>query len=366
MIMRLALSLCLGLVLSCAASAQQNPAYYQTGIPINSAQVPIPLGFVNALTGKAHLEIPIASVSERNGIPVTARMIYDTYLVANNGNGYQPGGWSGFIYGTEKERESVAWDTVQVACTLAQYPYGDNVKYTNVQVTDLAGTHQVVLANGTSWPGYTLKIGCYDQFGNYENPADGTSPNTSGSDVDGLGYSLQITNYNLVKAIDIDGTVFSDPSIINNQPYDTNGNIMWTANGDTLGRKVITSSSPSSCTSLNTNPVYLYVKVSDGSTQTYTLNCQTYSVISGGYPAGTVHLPSSLVLPNGTQCTFTYDTGSTGTHYAVLTGVTLPTGGTVTPASDLSSATFGGGTWAFNYVVTVAGSNSNTVTTVTG
>src|SRR5438445_12427886 len=83
MIMRLALSLCLGLVLSCAASAQQNPAYYQTGIPINSAQVPIPLGFVNALTGKAHLEIPIASVSERNGIPVTARMIYDTYLVAN-------------------------------------------------------------------------------------------------------------------------------------------------------------------------------------------------------------------------------------------------------------------------------------------
>lgn len=67
---------------------------------------------------------------------------------------------------------------------------------------------------------------------------------------------------------------------------------------------------------------------------------------------------TSLVLPDGSQYTFTYDTGNTPTHLGDLVGITLPTGGQVSftyPVTPqpigpyLTSATFGGGTWTFTY-----------------
>src|SRR4051794_36859167 len=47
------------------------------GIPPHTAQIPVPLGFVNATNGHLHLEIPIASFPERNGDPLVAKLVYD-------------------------------------------------------------------------------------------------------------------------------------------------------------------------------------------------------------------------------------------------------------------------------------------------
>jgi YD repeat-containing protein len=69
-------------------------------------------------------------------------------------------------------------------------------------------------------------------------------------------------------------------------------------------------------------------------------------------------LPASLSLPDGRQYTFSYDSGKTPGHYGELTGITLPTGGTmafsyalfspdsgVTFQNRLSSVTVGSSTW---------------------
>src|SRR4029077_17265459 len=105
---------------------------------------------------------------------------------------------------------------------------------------------------------------------------------------------------------------------------------------------------------------YVDVQSSDGTVSTYTFNCQQYSVSATGYTSYSVWKMSSVVLPNGTQYGFNYDTGTSGNHFGSLTSVTLPTGGQETftysctnnPVwpCDLASATFGGGTWNFSYV----------------
>ncbi len=123
-------------------SAQQNPAYYQTGLPVNAAQVPIPLGAVNALTGNVHLEIPLASIPERNGIPFVAKLTYNAIpapIINPNG-----GGWTPFTYGTEGWRSWVTWDFSTLPCQNLAYPNGSNGKTTNFRVVDDSGAAHVV------------------------------------------------------------------------------------------------------------------------------------------------------------------------------------------------------------------------------
>jgi hypothetical protein len=50
------------------------------GIPTGAPQVSVPLGFVNAMNGNLHLEIPIASIPQRNNDPLIAKYVYDNYL----------------------------------------------------------------------------------------------------------------------------------------------------------------------------------------------------------------------------------------------------------------------------------------------
>jgi hypothetical protein len=45
------------------------------GIPWYTIPLPIPNGFVHAMTGNVHLEIPLGSVPQRNGDPLVSKVI---------------------------------------------------------------------------------------------------------------------------------------------------------------------------------------------------------------------------------------------------------------------------------------------------
>src|SRR5690349_10516955 len=58
------------------------------GIPPHTVELAVPTGFVNPMNGHVHLEIPIASIPERNGDPLVAKMVFDTnrYVYARFGS----------------------------------------------------------------------------------------------------------------------------------------------------------------------------------------------------------------------------------------------------------------------------------------
>src|SRR5258708_7922509 len=71
--------LCATLVLLFVTSALNTFAQNPTpGLPVNTPQIPVPLGSINPVTGNVHLEIPIASIPQRNSDPMVAKLVYDT------------------------------------------------------------------------------------------------------------------------------------------------------------------------------------------------------------------------------------------------------------------------------------------------
>jgi RHS repeat-associated protein len=117
------------------------------------------------------------------------------------------------------------------------------------------------------------------------------------------------------------------------QYLDANGNskcedpahIACNPSADTLGRNPLTVVNGS-------NQVLYQVYDSSGTQQAYTVNLGTISVHTNFGIAGvTEHsqiraVVTSIVLPNGTSYSFQYENGT----YGGLTGITLPTGGTIT------------------------------------
>jgi RHS repeat-associated protein len=136
---------------------------------------------------------------------------------------------------------------------------------------------------------------------------------------------------------------------------DLNGN---TRDGSEPNTSVSSTGGP--CRQPTTTTTY---KTSSGSQVSYTINCSSLSVseiLYGTQYVGTVNLLTSIVLEDGTQYTFAYDTGTSGNHPGSLQSITLPSGGvvsfTVVPgwpnvifSGSPASVTFGGGTWNFSY-----------------
>jgi len=210
---------------------------------------------------------------------------------------------------------------------------------------------------------FTKRVNCTD-------PTTGQSvtgediPSTSGSDVDGTGYSFRVTNYQSFQVSAPDGTIVYDQGYgpyHTKYPIDTNGNYSSFGVGsqpDMLGRSpfqfqpnfFVHLCPPSSST--------ISVRASDGSNNTYTFTCTSYSVsavLSGTTYTATESFLTNIALPDSTQYSFTYDTGSSGNHNGALLSVTIPAGGVVSftyPSAGSSTVTYAGGTWtittAFN------------------
>jgi len=131
------LSLVLSVFWSVATLAQSN--YVAVGIPQNSATIPIPLGFVDPLSGQVHLEIPYASIPQRNGAPLIAKYIYDsTYYVPYPSSPSQFGpGWQ-LVWGPSN-RVRLSFLETEGACP-PTYPIGQIYNYSNFAIIDANGT----------------------------------------------------------------------------------------------------------------------------------------------------------------------------------------------------------------------------------
>ena len=381
----LLLAVCFTLLAASSAWGQST----NEGIPEHTVAVPVPLGFVSATTGHLRLEIPIASIPQRNSDPLIAKLVYDsqrfTYGLNGNAGWLNLGSGWGVIIGTAHSG-TASYDSTHSSCTDSGYPIGTVYTYNNFRFIDNNGTvHQIQNSNI-----YTQQVDCYTTNG-IKDPNTGYPSSTSGTPADNSGYTISVTNYNQMQIRSNDGWVVYDNTGANPYtPKDTNGNYLnglSNSEPDTLGRSPITASYPPCLSQQNPPPTCtasVAVKVS-ASTATYTLNYTAQSVSEyftyyNGTSnvtvteVGTESFLTSLVLPDGSQYSFTYDTGNTPTHLGDLIGITLPTGGQVSfthvPGDSyqvqfggwVTSASFGGGTWNFNYV---PNGSFQTITTLT-
>jgi hypothetical protein len=135
---KLIATLAISLLLSCAQTNAQGDT--TVGVPPNAARISIPLGYVDALTGQVHLEIPIASVPERNGVPLRATAVYDTtyyqqYLSAGNYAKQNGGGWIVGV-GTPNIGNLLVNTHSNYARCPANYPNGSITKYDTFRFRD--------------------------------------------------------------------------------------------------------------------------------------------------------------------------------------------------------------------------------------
>jgi len=376
---RVGIILSLVCALSFGLSAQSSSP---VGIPVNSATIPIPLGFIDPLSTQVHLEIPIASVPQRNAPPSTATLVYDPIAC------YPSPTWT-CGYGTGWQLKMVPISSTVLAmgtfgysvwtsstCPDQAYPYGSIANVYDIRFTDLHGTvHHT--GSGSTTPQLTW-IACHDAQGN-QDPNTGTLHHWAGFSSDGAGYSFDVSydsTGNLLSEVwSADGTVVEHLlSVSYGWVGSTNGNNFF-------GPFTQSPITVDNVTCLPSAPSHVYVMASDGSRQTYTINCQYYS-ISLGTSTTTQLWISSLVLPDGTQYSFSYDTGTSGTHLGGLTSVTLPTRGQLQfsyaaptgcywlygfnrTCAPLASATFEGGTWQLGSVTSGTGNGTQTTVTVT-
>jgi RHS repeat-associated protein len=330
--------------------------YTQIGIPQNSILNPIPLGFINPLSRQVHLEIPIAEMTTRSGVPIEALFSYDPTYYGNPGTGntlnriYGPGLAFQFRSTTDASMSS---DRVANSCPSGYTGVKNTYRY--FRVVDLSGVHHI---KGWADPNYPALI--IENCTSLVNPNNTTvtSPQTiSLPSEDGKYYFLLKRGYNdgsdgdLVWADNGAAVVHLPVGSAPPPPYDTNGNYLFKLYqplGEFTTVPVTTANGAATCGS--TPHEYIYVKASDGSTQTYYTKCTTFV----GPNNTTVDLMTSLVLPDGTQYVFTYDPAQA----FVLSGVTLPTGGQLAFSYQggsaangaypgLVSATYEGGMWTF-------------------
>lgn len=183
--------------------------------------------------------------------------------------------------------------------------------------------------------GVNLPDGTFHFFGSievYDIATDcGFDPvlSTSGLAGDGSGWYLDVVNMYPVAHSPSGHKVTPVWGILK----DSNGNY---TNHLTDGQIIDTANRTVLAIVSSTNYVEYRVKDVNGGTQTFTLNLGTYNIKTNfACPSGIEYtlsnwkLPSSLVLPNGQQYTFTYEAtpGWSGWITARLKRVTLPTGG---------------------------------------
>lgn len=324
--------------LVCALFASKNMMaqnyVYATGNPTFSTQIPIENGFINVNNGEIHIEIPLATHSQRGSLQLNERLVYDSRIwkiVYNNGYIWQPtnvpnsmGGWV-FSSGTATGTYSYNTSTGFIWCN-PQNPingYYNYTQYLNFQWTDPQGTIHTFYYPTVQYTG-SGQLPCTPQ----------SQPNASGWASDGSGYFIQITNFTNVVINDKQGNTYH-PSYVGTTPpantpliqdsngnyfsQDTNGNLV-----DTLGRTPVQVSTSG-------NQIFYDVLGYGGTRNRYTVTTETINFntafnqqavtdVSGSFTA-----IQSIQLPDTTSYSFTYDSGG----YGELTSVTLPTGGVI-------------------------------------
>lgn len=385
-------------ILIASSSVAQGPA---TGTPPFSSIGGNPFDAVNLGNLNVHFAVPIVHKAGR-GVPFNYDLAYESsiYQIAtvSGVQTWQPvhlvnkvvsyWGWQGLgpvvsPYVSYSMTQTTQYCYVFPSATLSPYT---QIEYSNFAYDDPSGTtHPFSIA-------FQVISGApANQIGG-DCPANGTQPSSaqtaSAYDSSGFVLTVQVPNGgNATGGLAFrDGTTIGAPFLTSppntSSPYpvtDANGNKITFSNGvytDTLGTSVLTAAGtqPNPTTFTYTSPV--------GSKQ-YTVNYTTVNIQTSfgcsvhEYSANNVSLVSSIVLPDKSEYSFSYEytPGSTTTYTGRVSQVTLPTGGTIsytyTGANDgincsdgtavgLTRALTPGGQWQYSRT----GSGTDWTTTV--
>jgi RHS repeat-associated protein len=329
-------------------AAQAQNYYAQTGVPPGTMTYPVPGGVVNLDKGNLFLKFPLASIPQRAGRPITLSLVYNSTFWQFLSNAppsgasmYYPVNSAGISLAEDWGNYPIAQhDTIPgeaITCSSA-YPNGESEQYLNYRTVDSNGT-EITFGN--------IEV-------SYENcvGSAGTEPgypkttSMSGWSDGNTGYYLSANgqDYTLWAP---DGTMTTYDPFTGTVQTDSNGNLLGIVKFDPttgdpidqLGRKSSMSGSigcsidagkPASSCSVT-------VQTDDGP-QTYTIQyeqipvCTYFGSVTGGQYCGNITVPQSLTVPgvpSDKQYTFSYDEGTAPGHYGTLTGITLPTGATL-------------------------------------
>jgi RHS repeat-associated protein len=366
---------------------------------ISSAQVPTgtpPLAsfgggpdIVNLANLNSHINIPVLNKNGR-GLNFSFYLTYDSYVwtpvVSGGSTSWQPGaGWG--------------WNGSALKIGDASYTVGTN----QGKCLDSSGLWEfypvTTYKNWVYFDGFATPHSFGGNSSTYIGAHCGSPASTTGFTAiasDGSGYTITVTGSTVQQLVGADGNLIN-PNIgsgTGGSTQDRNGNqITYNrstgAFTDTLGTTPLTvggSGTPSSPTT------YTYTGPS-GASAAYKVNYTQYTVrtyfnISGitDYAATSIALVSSIVLPDNSQYTFTYEatpsaasctplSGTTSCVTARVASVTLPTGGQITYSynggnngifSDGSAATLTratpDGTWTYAQVKGTGAASTTTVT----
>lgn len=303
-----ALVVCL---LAPGASAQDY--VLQIGSPAFATPQALDTGQVDAANGDFSLSIPLISLPQRGNGSFTAQYAYDSriwQIVTSGGSSsWQPanvpGSWGGWRPVTSAGPGTVSSTAKNVYCTDAGQQYLQEIDYSNFVWSESDGT-QHFFPISTAQPEDTTHC-------SPSNVASGSAYATDSS-----GRFMAVSNYNSATVYAPDGAQLY-PSF-----KDANGNYFSIdANGnpvDTLGRTAVTTQGGGSYAVPN----------AQGGTSTYAVTIEGITVttafgVSGvSEYSGYLTVVKSVVLPDGSQYSFGYDT------YGELDSVQLPTGATAT------------------------------------
>jgi RHS repeat-associated protein len=331
------------------SSRAQQDYLLQLGTPPGSPTMPIPLGVVNLKNGNVHLEIPLRTLVQRNGLKLSSKLIYDS------SNCF-------YMYGATQCISG--WREVYSPLQYGSTPFPPYVKTSGNYVQCPAGG-----PNGGSW--YTQETWSNFSF----TDASGTGhpfliaidnsslacTNNPGTPISASGYaSDESGHYMIVTLSNTNGpptwSVWDKSGNLMGSGKDTNGNFLSAT--DELGRSYMPGSMPSGGT---------------GSQQWAgsTIQWQNIPIHSN---FGNIYYPdlslsistiSSITLPDNRTYQFIYDQGTAPGNYGQLIQLTLPTGGQVSfghtnispsnldgPDRRLTSLSQGGATWNFGYNIT--------------
>jgi RHS repeat-associated protein len=318
------------------------------GVPSDASIYPIPgLGFVNLKNGNLHIQIPIRTVRDRNGSPITTNITYDNsiwYVGQTSGpNGNPVSQWSVSSSNyVNNWVSSLGFNSTpsyvgQISVIAQPYQCGSS------QITQYTG-FKYIDGQGTIHP---FQSGMYTENGG--TTACPTISEVQGPATDGSGYWLLVTNYSNAAVYDMHGNIVTGVGTT-----DANGNHNPGGFNDKLGR--------------TTFPLAGFTSASQ------TIHVWSDFGYAGVQEIGdpslgpdSASVMSSLTLPDGRKYSFQYDDAGSPAqqgHYGSLTGITLPTGGHISivsealPVADYTSfaspfvvkqITTPDGTWNFGY-----------------
>jgi RHS repeat-associated protein len=319
----------------------------EIGSPAFNTPDSVPNGFVNLANGNLHIEIPIISYPQRGGIPFVAKMVYDSriwkitdtgsaliWTATNVPNNWEQGGWenrAGWrLKSTDRDandnlilKDAVLKSCVQGATTYYRY------ETSNYRHVDLSGTqHKFPIYHETTVPCYTP-----------------TSTTNSGPSLDGSGLWMNLTSdtstNNVKEVIAPDGTkVFNHPTYGGpGWMRDANGNYMDRSGDfyDTLNRIIPVSITYPAAATVDYNvPTTIGTGVYRLIFGSVTVTSTDFGLEIVGEGAGTLTPLTSLVLPDGTSYSFTYDS------HGLLASMTLPTGAMISFTHTNTTGLYGG------------------------